>query len=68
MMIASEHRRTKAGSRAEMLWATVPPALTVGDDEVIAQCLLLPQMQWTLWIITGRRIGFRLRLGRALDS
>ena len=39
MMIASEHRRTKAGSRAEMLWGDGAAALTVGDDEVIAQCL-----------------------------
>ena len=39
MIIASEHRRTKAGSRAEMLWGDGAAALTVGDDEVIAQCL-----------------------------
>ena len=39
MMISSEHRRTKAGSRAEMLWGDGAAALTVGDDEVIAQCL-----------------------------
>ncbi|HBW83796.1 MAG: 3-hydroxy-3-methylglutaryl CoA synthase [Gammaproteobacteria bacterium] len=41
IVIASEHRRTKAGSRAEMLWGDGAAALTVGDDEVIAQCLAI---------------------------
>lgn len=39
LVVASEHRRTKAGSRAEMLWGDAATAVAVGEDEVIAECL-----------------------------
>lgn len=39
MLIASEHRRSKAGSRQEMLWGDGATALCVGNDQVIAEYL-----------------------------
>lgn len=39
LLVASEHRRTKAGSRAEMLWGDAAAAVAIGDHDVIAQCL-----------------------------
>ncbi len=39
LLIASEHRRTKAGSRAEMLWGDGAAALAIGSNKVIAQYL-----------------------------
>ena len=39
MLVASEHRRSKAGSRAEMLWGDAAAAVLVGSDNVIAECL-----------------------------
>ena len=39
LLIASEHRRTKAGSRAEMLWGDGAASLAVGSRNVIAQYL-----------------------------
>lgn len=37
LLIASEHRRSKAGSRSEMLWGDGAAAVTVGSDQVIAE-------------------------------
>lgn len=39
MLVASEHRRTKAGSRSEMLWGDAAAALTVGAEKIIAEFL-----------------------------
>ncbi|MDC0662962.1 hydroxymethylglutaryl-CoA synthase family protein [Marinobacter sp. SS21] len=39
LLIASEHRRTKCGSRQEMLWGDGAAALGVGSDGVIAEYL-----------------------------
>ncbi len=39
MLVASEHRRTKAGSRSEMLWGDAAAAVTVGSKQVIAEFL-----------------------------
>ncbi|MDP6414876.1 MAG: 3-oxoacyl-[acyl-carrier-protein] synthase III C-terminal domain-containing protein [Gammaproteobacteria bacterium] len=39
LLVASEHRRSKAGSRAEMLWGDAAAALAVGSDNVIAEVL-----------------------------
>lgn len=39
LLVASEHRRTKAGSRSEMLWGDAAAALSVGSEGVIAECL-----------------------------
>ena len=39
LLIASEHRRSKAGSRAEMLWGDGAASLLIGSDKVIAECL-----------------------------
>lgn len=39
LLVASEHRRSKAGSRAEMLWGDAAAAVMVGSDNVIAECL-----------------------------
>lgn len=39
LLVASEHRRSKAGSRAEMLWGDAAAALLVGSENVIANCL-----------------------------
>ena len=65
MIIASEHRRTKAGSRAEMLWGDGAAALTVGDDEVIAQCLAVATNAVTLWIITGEKDRISTTTGKS---
>ncbi|GAA0688378.1 hydroxymethylglutaryl-CoA synthase family protein [Marinobacterium maritimum] len=37
LLVASEHRRSKCGSRAEMLWGDGAAALAVGGDNVIAE-------------------------------
>ena len=37
MLVASEHRRSKCGSRAEMLWGDGAAALGVGSEGVIAE-------------------------------
>lgn len=37
LLIASEHRKTKAGSRSEMLWGDGAAAVTVGSDNVLAE-------------------------------
>jgi len=39
LLIASEHRRTKCGSRQEMLWGDGAAALSIGSDQVIAEYL-----------------------------
>ncbi len=39
LLVASEHRRTKAGSRFEMLWGDGAAAVTVGSENVIAEFL-----------------------------
>lgn len=39
LLVASEHRRTKAGSRSEMLWGDAAAAVSVGSEGVIAECL-----------------------------
>jgi 3-hydroxy-3-methylglutaryl CoA synthase len=39
LLVASEHRRTKAGSRQEMLWGDAAAALCVGNDELVAEYL-----------------------------
>jgi 3-hydroxy-3-methylglutaryl CoA synthase len=39
MLVAAEHRRTKAGSRAEMLWGDASAAVTVGSSAVVAEYL-----------------------------
>ncbi|MEP1214156.1 MAG: 3-oxoacyl-[acyl-carrier-protein] synthase III C-terminal domain-containing protein [Marinobacter sp.] len=39
LLLASEHRRSKCGSRAEMLWGDGAAAVAVGDDDVIAEYL-----------------------------
>lgn len=39
MLVASEHRRSKAGSRAEMLWGDAAAAIGVGNENVIAEFL-----------------------------
>ncbi len=39
MLVASEHRRSKAGSRSEMLWGDAAAAVTVGSKQVIAEFL-----------------------------
>lgn len=37
LLVASEHRRSKAGSRSEMLWGDGAAAVTVGANNVIAE-------------------------------
>jgi 3-hydroxy-3-methylglutaryl CoA synthase len=37
LLVASEHRRTKCGSRQEMLWGDAAAAVTLGSDNVIAE-------------------------------
>ena len=44
VLIASEHRRSKAGSRAEMLWGDSAAAVLVGTDNVIAECLAIESL------------------------
>ncbi|MCG2581111.1 MAG: OB-fold domain-containing protein [Marinobacter sp.] len=39
LLVASEHRRSKCGSRAEMLWGDGAAALGVGAEHVIAEYL-----------------------------
>ncbi len=39
MVVASEHRRAKAGSRGEMLWGDAAAAVTTGGGPVIAEFL-----------------------------
>lgn len=39
VLVASEHRRTKCGSRAEMLWGDGAAAVAVGGESVIAEYL-----------------------------
>lgn len=39
VLVASEHRRTKAGSRSEMLWGDAAAAVSVGSENVIAEFL-----------------------------
>lgn len=39
LLVASEHRRSKCGSRAEMLWGDGAAALGVGAEDVIAEYL-----------------------------
>jgi len=39
LLVASEHRRTKAGSRAEMLWGDGAASIAVGGNKVIAEFL-----------------------------
>ena len=47
------------------MWGDGAAALTVGDEEVIAQCQLLPQMQWTSWI-TGEKGRTSTTTGKTL--
>jgi 3-hydroxy-3-methylglutaryl CoA synthase len=37
LLVASEHRKAKAGSRSEMLWGDGAAAVTVGPDNVLAE-------------------------------
>ena len=39
LLISSEHRRSKAGSRSEMLWGDAAGALIIGHKNVIAECI-----------------------------
>jgi len=39
LLIASEHRRSKAGSRQEMLWGDGAAALCIGEDNLVAEYL-----------------------------
>ncbi|RBW51277.1 3-oxoacyl-[acyl-carrier-protein] synthase III C-terminal domain-containing protein [Marinobacter sp. F3R11] len=39
LLLASEHRRSKCGSRAEMLWGDGAAAIAVGNEDVIAEYL-----------------------------
>ena len=39
LLIASEHRKTRAGSRSEMLWGDAAAGVAVGNDGVIAECV-----------------------------
>ncbi|MED5385555.1 MAG: 3-oxoacyl-[acyl-carrier-protein] synthase III C-terminal domain-containing protein [Pseudomonadota bacterium] len=39
ILVASEHRRSKAGSRAEMLWGDAAAAVAIGSENVIAEVL-----------------------------
>lgn len=39
LLLASEHRRSKCGSRAEMLWGDGAAAVAVGSENVIAEYL-----------------------------
>ncbi|MDO6459686.1 3-oxoacyl-[acyl-carrier-protein] synthase III C-terminal domain-containing protein [Granulosicoccaceae sp. 1_MG-2023] len=39
LLLASEHRRSKCGSRSEMLWGDGAAAVAVGDENVIADYL-----------------------------
>ncbi len=39
LLLASEHRRSKCGSRAEMLWGDGAAAVAVGNEDVIAEYL-----------------------------
>ena len=39
LLVASEHRRSKAGSRSEMLWGDAAATVSVGCSDVIAQYL-----------------------------
>ena len=39
LLISSEHRRSKAGSRSEMLWGDAAGALLIGHKNVIAECI-----------------------------
>jgi 3-hydroxy-3-methylglutaryl CoA synthase len=39
LLIASEHRRSKAGSRQEMLWGDAAAAVCVGNGELLAEYL-----------------------------
>ena len=39
LLVASEHRRTKAGSRSEMLWGDAAASVLIGSNDVVAECL-----------------------------
>ena len=39
LLVASEHRRTKAGSRSEMLWGDAAASVLIGSENVVAECL-----------------------------
>ncbi len=39
LLVASEHRRTRAGSRAEMLWGDAAAAVSVGSEQVLVEFL-----------------------------
>lgn len=39
LLVASEHRRSKAGSRAEMLWGDAAASVLIGSENVIAECV-----------------------------
>lgn len=39
LLLSSEHRRTKAGSRSEMLWGDAAAAVSVGSENIIAEFL-----------------------------
>ncbi|MBT8146950.1 MAG: 3-hydroxy-3-methylglutaryl CoA synthase, partial [Gammaproteobacteria bacterium] len=39
LLVASEHRRTKAGSRQEMLWGDAAAAVCIGSDDLLAEYL-----------------------------
>ena len=39
ILVASEHRRTKAGSRSEMLWGDAAASVLIGSENVVAECL-----------------------------
>ena len=44
LLIASEHRRSKAGSRSEMLWGDAAASVAVGSENVIAELLATESM------------------------
>jgi 3-hydroxy-3-methylglutaryl CoA synthase len=41
LLVASEHRRSKAGSRAEMLWGDAAASVLIGSENVIAECVCI---------------------------
>ena len=41
LLVSSEHRRSKAGSRSEMLWGDAAGALILSQKNVIAECVAI---------------------------
>jgi 3-hydroxy-3-methylglutaryl CoA synthase len=44
LLVASEHRRSKAGSRSEMLWGDAAASIAIGSENVIAEFLASESM------------------------